>query len=339
MIPLKRLLLLTGIAAAAGAAIILSTFGWNFMAPAYPGGQRLTRPEKLRATVTALAVEIGPRDLFKNNKTRLRKAEDYISARLKAAGYKAEYQEYAAAGVKVRNISAIKPGSASPGEIIVIGAHYDTFNNPGADDNASGVAGLLELAEYASAKTYGRTLKFIAFVNEEPPFFGGDGMGSAVWTKAAAKKKENIKAALVLEMIGYFTEKRLSQRYPPPLGPFMPDRGNFIAQLSNGSSRKLAARIDKVFRAATELPLRTVSLPALAPDAEYSDHRSFWRAGYPAVMFTDTSLYRTPHYHRPSDLPDTLNYEYMAAFLDGMKAVTDELAGAEDDQGRAKSQR
>lgn len=304
-----------------------TTVGWNLWAPSYPGGPTRTEPEKLKATVTALAVGIGLRDLYNNGRPGLRKAEDYVAARLKAAGCGVEFQEYSAGGVKVRNISCVKTGLSSPGEIIVVGAHYDTFSNPGADDNASGVAGMIELAEYAASKKYDRTLKFIAFANEEPPFFKKEGMGSEVYAKAAAARKDDIKAALVLEMIGYFSEERLSQRYPPLVGAFFPNRGNFIAQVSNLGSRKLAGRIDKVFTGATKLPLRTASLPSFVPGVDYSDHRSFWRAGYPAMMFTDTSFYRTPHYHKHTDLPDTLNYEYMAAFLDGMKAVVDDLAG------------
>lgn len=331
MVSKKYVFNMAAFTVAAYAAVKVTTFGWNFLAPVYPGGKTLTRPENLRATVTALALDIGPRDLFNNNKARLRRSGDYITARLKGAGYKAEYQEYLAAGVKVKNIIGVKTGLSAPGEVVVIGAHYDTFNNPGADDNASGVAGVLELAEYAAAKKYGRTIKFIAFVNEEPPFFRNEGMGSAVYANAAAERKEDIKGALVLEMIGYFSEKRMSQRYPPLIGPFLPGRGNFIAQVSNFESRALSSRIDKVYKGATRLPLRTVNLPAFVPGVDFSDHRSFWKVGYPAVMFTDTSFYRTPHYHKRSDLPDTLNYEYMAAFMDGMKAVLDDLAGA---QGR-----
>jgi len=192
------------------------------------------------------------------------------------------------------------------------------------------------LADYAAAKSYGRTLKFIAFTNEEPPFFKKEGMGSAVYAKAARAAGDDIKAAIVLEMTGYFSEERFSQRYPPLIGPFMPQKGNFIAQISNFPSRKTAGRIDSAFRAASDLPLRTVSLPSFVPGVDFSDHRSFWQAGYPAVMFTDTSFYRTPHYHKGSDLPDTLNYEYMAAFMDGVKAAVDELAGVEEGtvQGR-----
>ncbi|OGR44585.1 MAG: hypothetical protein A2X35_00385 [Elusimicrobia bacterium GWA2_61_42] len=323
----KTVIHLLAFTLAAALSLKLSTVGWYFLAPAYSGRKAgLTDAAKLKKTVTVLAEEIGPRDLFNNNKARLRLAEDYITLRLRAAGYKVEFQEYYSAGVKVKNIIASKPGRSAPGEIILVGAHYDTFNNPGADDNASGVAGLLDLAEYAAKRGFARTVTFVAFVNEEPPFFKNEGMGSAVYASAAAKRGDDIKAALVLEMIGYFTEKRISQRYPPFIGPFFPSRGNFMAQISDLRSRALAAQAGKAFRGASTLPLRTAVLPAFVPGADYSDHRSFWRAGYPAVMFTDTSFYRTPHYHKPSDLPETLNYEYMAAFQDGMKAVLDELA-------------
>lgn len=330
MINKKRLLVIALGTAAAGTALIYSIYGWNFLAPSYPGGSTATKPEALKMTVAVLAGEIGPRDLYNNNKAKLRRAEAYVSARLKAAGCAVENQEYYASGVKVKNIICSKTGSSAPGEIVIIGAHYDTFNNPGADDNASGVAGLLELAEYAKGRSYPRTVRFIAFTNEEPPFFQNDGMGSKVYADAAALRKDDIKAALVLEMIGYFSEERFSQKYPPLIGPFLPPRGNFLAQVSNFSSRGLASRADKVFRGASKLPLRTVSLPSFVYGVDNSDHRSFWAHGWPAVMFTDTSFYRTPHYHKPTDLPGTLNYEYMAAALDGLKAVMDDLAGGQD---------
>jgi len=327
MITKRRLLQLFAIAAACTAGLALSMLGWNFLAPSYPGGPTLTGQAGLRAAVTALSVEIGPRDLYNNNLPRLRRAEEYITARFKAAGCAVEVQEYVASGVKARNISCVKTGASAPGEVIVVGAHYDTFNNPGADDNASGVAGVLALADRAKGKTYARTVKFAAFVNEEPPFFRKEGMGSKVYADAAAARGEDIKAALVLEMIGYFSEARFSQRYPPLVGVFLPDRGNFLAQVSDMASRDLAGRADRAFRGASALPLATVSLPAFVRGADFSDHRSFWAHGWPAVMFTDTSFYRTPHYHKATDLPATLNFEYMAAAVDGVAAALDDLAG------------
>jgi len=306
----------------------ITTLGWHFLAPHYSGRPSPgASPEKLRAAVTVLSHEIGPRDLFNNNRANLRMAENYILRRFRNSGCEVELQEYMSAGVPVRNIVCVRPGEDAPGETILFGAHYDTFNNPGADDNASGVAALLDLADYSAGKKFGRTLKFAAFVNEEPPFFRHEGMGSAVFAASAAAKGEDIKAAVILEMIGYFTEARASQRYPPLIGPFFPSRGNYAAQISDIRSAGTAFRIADAFRGASTLPLRTAVLPSFVPGADYSDHRSFWRAGYPAVMFTDTAFYRNPHYHKSSDLPDTLNYEYMASLTDGLRAVLDKLAG------------
>ena len=309
-------------------ALKLTTVGWYFWSPAYHGGRTATSAEELKRTVTDLAVNIGPRDLYNNNKTRLRRAEEYLRTRFRAAGCELEEQEYYASGVKVRNFICTRKGAVSPGEIVLVGAHYDTFNNPGADDNASGVAGVLELAGHAAGRSYERTVRFAAFANEEPPFFRHEGMGSAVYAAAARKSGDDIRAAVILEMTGYYSERPLSQRYPPLIGPFMPSKGNFIAQISDFGSRAEARTIDRAFRKASGLPLQTVSLPAWVPGVDFSDHRSFWAQGYPAVMFTDTSFYRTPHYHKPTDLPDTLDYGRMAALQDGLKAALDALAGA-----------
>jgi Zn-dependent M28 family amino/carboxypeptidase len=340
MLNRKLLLYLSYLAAFAAvsyAALKLTTLGWNFMAPSLPSGHvPATPPAALERTVTDLAVAIGPRDVFRNNLDKLRRAEDYLTRRLRAAGYKVEFQEYPANGTVARNIIATKPGSSKPGEIILIGAHYDTYDNPGADDNASGTACLLDLAEYAAARGYERTLTFVAFGNEEPPFFKKPGMGSAVYARAARARGDDIKAALILEMTGYFTERRMSQRYPPLIGPFLPGRGNFIAQIADFGSRDLASGIDKDFRAASPLPLRTMALPRQVPGVDLSDHRSFWNAGYRAVMFTDTAFYRNKNYHLDSDLPGTLDYRYMAAFMDGLKGALGPLAGATGQRAEKK---
>lgn len=331
MLSKKHLLYLAYLAAFAAAsytALKLTTVGWNFLAPSLPAGHAAaTSPEKLRRTVTDLASAIGPRDVFRNNLDKLRRAEVYIAGRLAAAGYKVEFQEFPAAGTVARNIVASKPGLSAGAGTVLVGAHYDTYDNPGADDNASGVACLLELAEAAAGRNMQKTVVFAAFANEEPPFFKTPGMGSAVYARAARARGDDIRAAVILEMTGYFTERRISQRYPPLIGPFMPGRGNFIAQISNFNSRELAGGIDAAFRAASPLPLRTMALPNSVPGVDFSDHRSFWNAGYRAVMFTDTAFYRNRNYHQDSDLPDTLNYAYMAAFMDGLKGALAELAG------------
>ncbi len=316
--------------ALAYAVIKSSTIGWYFWSGSYPGGaDNLGSATALKAHVVKLAVEIGPRDIFQNNNHNLKKSLEYISGEFRNYGYKVEYQEYTVDGMIAKNIIAVKPGVSAPLETIIIGAHYDSYNNPGADDNASGVAGVLELAKRLAKKPLARTVKFIAFTNEEPPFFHTPDMGSMVYAKAAAERNEDIKGVVILEMIGYYSEQPFSQEYPPLIGFIHPNKGNFIAQISNLSSRKLARNIDSVFKNNSGLPIETIILPSIVPGVDWSDHRSFWQHGYPAVMFTDTAFYRNPNYHRPTDLPETLNYDYMAELINGLEPALIELAGAD----------
>lgn len=325
---IKKALYYAVFAAAAYAVLKATTFGWIFWKPSYAGGAGQTRSEPaLKKHVVKLAGEIGSRDVYLNNAHRLEAAADYIGSELRSYGYKVEYQEYPASGVKVRNIIAVKPGLSAPGEIIIVGAHYDTCGNPGADDNASGVAGVLELARRLAAKPAARTVKFLAFANEEPPFFTKNEMGSFVYASAAAEKKDDIKAAIVLEMTGYYSTEKFSQHYPPLIGPFYRNKGDYIALVGNFSSRKTAKVISASFRGASPLPIETAILPAFVPGVDFSDHRSFWKYGYPAVMFTDTAFYRNKNYHKQTDTPETLNYAYMAAFLDGLEKAVLDLAG------------
>lgn len=308
------------------AALKTTTRGWNSWSGSYRGGAPAEITSDLKAHVARLAGEIGPRDIYRNNAANLKAAEEYIASRLKSYGYKVEFQDYPLAGVTARNITGIKTGALVPEETVIVGAHFDTFGNPGADDNSSGVAGMLTLARLLAKTPAARTMKFVAFANEEPPFFRTEDMGSAVWAGAAAARKEKIKAAIVLEMIGYYSEKPSSQKYPPFIGPFQPNKGNFIAQISNFSSRGIARAIDREFRKNSTLPLVTIVLPSIVPGVDYSDHRNFWKNGYPAVMFTDTSFYRNANYHKSTDAPATLNYEYMAGLVAGLKpAILEQL--------------
>lgn len=315
----SRKLYLALLCIAAYAALKTTTFGWIFWSVSYQGSASADISADLKNHVSKLAGELGQRDLYRKNSASLKAAQTYIASRLKSYGYSVEFQNYPVSGAISSNIIGIKTGVLFPDETVLVGAHYDTFNNPGADDNASGIAGMLTLARLMAKTPSARTLKFIAFANEEPPFFRTDKMGSAVWAAAAAARRENIKAAVILEMIGYYSEQPRSQKYPPLIGPFQPNKGNFIAQISNFRSRKLAGAIDKAFRKNSSLPLATIVLPSLVPGVDYSDHRSFWSNGYPAVMFTDTSFYRNPNYHKFTDTPKTLNYEYMAGLIEGLK--------------------
>lgn len=273
--------------------------------------------KNLELHVKKLSDEIGERSMFKYE--ALEKAAEYISGELKSYGYEVEYQEYAVDGKAAKNIIATKRGLGKENEIVIVGAHYDSCFNPGADDNASGVAGLLELAKAFSQERIARNVKFIAFTNEEPPFFKTEEMGSRVYAKAARQSNENIKAVLILEMIGYYSDKPNSQRYPPFIGLFYPNQANFISVVGNFPSVTLVKKLVVGFKKATHFPIESAVLPGFVNGVDFSDHWSFWKEGYPAIMVTDTAFYRNPHYHQSSDTYQKLNYPSMAELLVGLK--------------------
>lgn len=256
----------------------------------------------------------------------LESARLYITGRLQDAGYDVENQEYEIAGDSFANVVAEQKGTSKAGEIVVIGAHYDSVaGSPGADDNASGVAALLELARMLRGQVYPRTVRFVAFVNEEPPHFLTSDMGSDVYASRAAENRENIIAMLSLEMLGYYSDDRGSQQYIPPLNFFYPDRGNFIAFVGNLGSRPLVAKALTGFRKHATFPSEGIAAPAMIPGVNWSDHQSFWKYGYSAIMVTDTAFYRNPHYHTARDRPETLDYEKMTYVVRGMQKVIEKL--------------
>lgn len=303
----------------------ISTFGWWYTKVKNNAEADLNiKPDRLKDYVYVFSRKIGNRDALSDYKNLL-KAADYIAEEFKRYGYEVLFQEYIAWDRKVKNIIAVKRGSVYPEEIVVVGAHYDTCGNPGADDNSSGIAGLLELARIYSKGSFKRTIQFVAFVNEEPPFFQTKGMGSLVFARQARAENKDIKAALVLESIGFYSDKIFSQRYPPLLGLFYPNKGNYLAVIGNLKSTRLAKNVEKGFKRKTSFLIRSLTLDFL-PAASFSDHWSFWQAGYPAVMITDTAFLRNHNYHQATDTFETLNYEYMAQGLYGLKNVIYELA-------------
>jgi len=324
----KRIIYLIIFTILACISIKASTFGWKFWGQDREcAEQSATVVNDLKNHVINLSHELGHRDIFKGNKHNLEATADYISRHFKKHGYEVSYQEYAVAGVMAKNIIAEKTGSKEPKEIIICGAHYDSNANPGADDNASGIAGLLELAKRMGKKETARTLRFVAFTNEEPPFFKTKDMGSMIYAATLVKKKENIKVAIIFDMLGYYSEEPFSQKYPPLIGPFFPNKANFIAQISNSKSSDIANQIDEAFRQKSHLPLQTIVLPSFVPGVDYSDHYSFWINNYRAVMFTDTAFYRNKNYHKASDTYETLNYPYMAELMDGLENALIKLSG------------
>jgi len=274
--------------------------------------------ENLKRHVRVLSGEIGERNFGKHK--NLERAADYIRQEFINFGYAPEEQIYHLEGKPYRNIIAAKKGRVSPEREIIVCAHYDSVTgSPGADDNASGVAGLLELARLLYNEELNKTVKFIAFTNEEPPYFMTDVMGSFRYAQEARKRKDKIQGVLCLESIGYYSDKKGSQSYTLGLGLFYPDKGNFISVVSNFSSRNLLSSILKNFKKKSSFPIEgLVGSSFLLPPLAFSDHWSFWKFGYKAVMVTDTAFFRNPYYHMQDDIPEKLNYESMSAVASGL---------------------
>ncbi|MCX7847578.1 MAG: M20/M25/M40 family metallo-hydrolase [bacterium] len=283
--------------------------------------------EALHRDVTYLAGELGPRHVWRPE--YLAAARSFISAALSNAGLMVAHYDYVVVSVTCTIIEATLLGHRRPEEIVVVGAHYDTIEGtPGADDNASGVAALLALGRLLASHQPARTIRFVAFPNEEPPFFQTREMGSRVYAALCRGRGDRIQAMLALEMLGYYSEKEGSQGFPPLLGPFLrpwyPSRGNFVGFVSNLRSLWLLRRVVGTFRRAAEMPAEGAVLPTVL--SGLSDNWSFWQEGYPAVMVTDTAMFRNPHYHLASDLPETLDYERMARVVGGLEVVVRALA-------------
>lgn len=272
---------------------------------------------------------IGAREHNLEHPEALETAARYLEGELAALGYAPAAQRFAVGAGEVRNIEAELAGGARAAEIIVVGAHYDSVSgSPGANDNASGVAAVLELARLMRDAAPARTLRFVLFVNEEPPYFKSEAMGSLRYARRSRERGEQVVAMFSLETLGYYSERPGSQRYPFPLGFFYPGEGNFVAFVSNLGSRALLHRALAAFRRHAALPSEGVAAPAFIPGVDWSDQWSFWKEGYPALMLTDTAPYRYPHYHSAQDTPDKVDTERLARAVSGLRAMLGELAGA-----------
>jgi len=279
----------------------------------------------LKRDVVVLAEEIGLRDCF--SPKLLEASLRHLERRFQGIGLKPLRETFQAGGVDFANLSAEIRGTGP--EVVVVGAHYDAVHGcPAANDNASGVAAMLALAERAVRWTPERTLRFVAFANEEPPHFQTDGMGSRVCARNCKARGEKVAAMLSLETMGYYSDQQGSQAYPPPLSFFYPSKGDFIAFVGNFGSRALVKQCIARFRKDAAFPSEGAALPGFLPGVGWSDHWSFWEEGYPAVMVTDTAPFRYPHYHQPTDTPDKLDYDRFARVVDGLVPVVAELVGA-----------
>lgn len=284
--------------------------------------------DRLKAHVSLLAGNIGERNIW--HYAELVATADYIHDTFKELGYLPDIQAYQSKGKTVKNLVAELVGYSAPQEIVVVGAHYDSvLGSPGANDNGSGVAAMLELARLFKDRNPGRTVRFVAFVNEEPPFYYTEEMGSRVYATRARERGERITAMLSLETIGYYSDAPGSQHYPFPFSFFYPDIANFIGFVGNLSSRSLARGALDAFRRHTAFPSEGVAAPGWITGIGWSDHWSFWRVGYPAIMITDTALFRYAHYHSPTDTPDKIDYARTARVVKGLSHVIAALANAQ----------
>ncbi|MFC1844287.1 M28 family peptidase [Thermodesulfobacteriota bacterium] len=281
----------------------------------------------LHKHVNKLAGKIGERNIWLPAK--LNAAAAYIEKIWLEQDYKVRHQEYDARGVKSVNLEVEIPGTSHAGEIVLIGAHYDSvLGCPGANDNGTGVAALLEISRLLGSRKFARTIRLVAFTNEEPPFFLRRDMGSKVYASRARKRKENIVAMLSLETMGYYSEAPFSQSYPFPFNFFYPQTANFIGFVGNLGSRHLVKQSLEAFRRHTKFPSEGTAAPGWITGIGWSDHWSFWREGYRAIMVTDTALFRYEHYHTPEDTPDKIDYNRLARVTEGLSEVVVELANA-----------
>lgn len=292
--------------------------------PALTADQRALS-EQLRRDVTHLATTIGPRNV--THPRQYQAAMEFIEAELRAAGLTVTRQEYDADGDVCVNLVGEQPGGTRKDEIVVVGAHYDTcFSTPGANDNGSGVAGVLALARRLAGARPARTVRCLVFANEEPPYFKTAQMGSLVYAQKCRARGDRIVVMLCLETIGFYSDAPGSQRYPFPVGLFYPSRGDFIAFVSRTRERGLVRRCVRVFRQHADFPSEGAALPGALPGIDWSDHWSFWQAGYPALMVTDTAPFRYAHYHADEDTPDQLDYDRLARVMCGLEKVVADLA-------------
>ncbi|HYO16145.1 MAG TPA: M28 family peptidase [Thermoanaerobaculia bacterium] len=292
---------------------------------ARPAAAPPVQPARLAAHVRMLTEDFVPRD--EAHPENLDRAASYIRQVFESTGGRVEEQPFQVRGRTYRNV--IAHFGPQTRERIVVGAHYDAAGPlPGADDNASGVAGVLELAHLLGRTAPPAHVELVAYTLEEPPYFAGPMMGSVFHAASLKKQGVKVRAMICLEMIGYFTDEPRSQRFPhPSLRLLYPSTGNFIAVVGRIGQGSLAGRIKKSMKRSAPLPVHSINAPRWLPGVDFSDHRSYWEAGWDAVMITDTAFYRNDNYHTAADTADTLDYGRMALVVQGLDAAVRAEAG------------
>jgi len=314
----RRRLLAFWAAIVAGILMLAALVGQPLVAPV-PSTPPAVDPARLEAHVKKLSVDLYPRSF--EHRAKLESTAAYIAEQFKAAGAQVSIQDVVVEAEHYKNVVA-RFGPAN-GRLLVIGAHYDSCGQtPGADDNASGIAGLLELAHLLGESAPSRPVELVAYTLEEPPHFRSPHMGSVWHARALKAAGRDVELMLSLEMIGYFSDRPGSQAYPlaaMKLG--YPDRGNFIALVGRFGGFGLSRSVKAAMSGASELPVYSLNAPSIVQGVDFSDHRSYWAQGYPALMVTDTAFMRNPNYHKAGDTFDKLDYKRMAMVVQAVYAV------------------
>lgn len=285
--------------------------------------------DRLKESIAYLSQTIGERNLGKP--LQLEQAANFVQGRWAAMGYAVEKQSFRVDEYECFNLSTELVGTKYPMEIVLIGAHYDSARGtPGANDNGSGTAALIEIARQLYGKPCLRTVRFVAFTNEEPPYFQHkESMGSWVYARACRMRGDHLVSVISLETMGYFSDEADSQKYPPLLAPLYPNTGNFIGFVSNLSSRKLLTETVNIFRQHCQVDSQLGAFPAELQGVGWSDHWSFWQEGYQGIMVTDTAPFRYPHYHAPTDTVDQIDFERYSQVVDGLAKTVADFANRE----------
>jgi Zn-dependent M28 family amino/carboxypeptidase len=294
-----------------------------------PSAEELALSRVLERDVRFLSLDIGERNL--EHAAALDATAFWIGEQLNAIPLAFRRTSFSARGHAAHNIEAVVPGSPVNAPIVVVGAHYDSaLGTPGADDNATGVACLIELARRFRSSRAPRELRLVWFTNEEPPHFQTRDMGSLHYARALATEPRDVVAMLSLESLGHYSDSPGSQQYPGVVSAFFPSTGDFLAFVGNDDSVDLVRRAIAVFRRTTRFPSEGLALNGKLTGVGWSDHWSFWQIGVPAIMLTDTALFRSRHYHRVSDTPERLDYQRLARVTLGVEQVVRALLEPDD---------
>lgn len=288
----------------------------------------ILRGERLKSDVIMLADTIGERNTGCYDNLLL--AQSFVADSFEELGYMVRIESYDVDGFQVANVEAERIGSEFPDEIIVVGAHYDTVRGSvGANDNASGVSGLLELARMFKDHPPERTIRFVAFTCEEPPYFYSDMMGSRIYASGCKERQENIIGMICIDCLGWYSDEEGSQQIPYPMeASNYPDTANFVLFCSNEESLPLFNKCINEFRSTTAFPCEGI----VSPESEHptflswADNINFWREDYQAIIITDTALFRSSHYHTPSDTYEKIDYQRMSRVVGGVGRVVESLA-------------